>query len=418
MSRLKVCVCTSNPASAEPRAPRHAVALANMSEAHDIVFLDCIPRGQKKITPKVLDKVENLIHETSYYPHKKSGLASLLIGKLRHFVSRRLFLAFGFLRPSALSVRAFWIEKVLKNIKADVYVGHNIDTLLPIYRVAKETGAMVIFDCMEYYSYMGDSQSPLDREIIRSIESKYLPTCDLVLASSDRLADELAKVYGIKRPLPLYNAPSIKATLPKKGNDRFSLYWRNSNIGLGQRGLGDALAALRLLPVEIILHIQGKLPFDMGRQLRHKIKELGLSERVVIHPPHLPHEAVESAALYTVGLCLERGGIRNHELTVSNKIFDYLMAGLAVVASDLPGLRDVVMRSGGGLLFKSGCPEDLAEKLMNLYTDRKLLARLASQARLFALSEGNLENEMENFKSAFSVLIKSGQLGSSLPMLS
>jgi glycosyltransferase involved in cell wall biosynthesis len=77
------------------------------------------------------------------------------------------------------------------------------------------------------------------------------------------------------------------------------------------------------------------------------------------------------------------------------------MAGLAVIASDLPGLRGVIERSHGGLLFASGSADDLAAKISVLHQDRPLLRRLAQSAREFALRESNRELEMEKFTSAF-----------------
>ena len=82
------------------------------------------------------------------------------------------------------------------------------------------------------------------------------------------------------------------------------------------------------------------------------------------------------------------------------------MAGLAVVASDLPGLRDVVQRSQGGILYEAGNSQDLAEKITRLYEDRVLTRRLASNARTFALAEGNLEHELNKLRTAFLDLVK------------
>ena len=129
--------------------------------------------------------------------------------------------------------------------------------------------------------------------------------------------------------------------------------------------------------------------------------ELGLGNRVVFHEPYAPEDAVKEAARHHVGLCLERKGNRNHDLTVSNKIFDYHMAGLAVIASDLPGLSSVVARSGGGLLFEPGSAQDLKQKILALYHDRAGLNTLAAKARDFALREGNRDVEMKKFCTAF-----------------
>ena len=129
-------------------------------------------------------------------------------------------------------------------------------------------------------------------------------------------------------------------------------------------------------------------------------------DRVTIHPPYRPEDAVIEASRFHVGLCLERAGIRNHELTVSNKIFDYHMAGLAVIASDLPALRDIVQSSGGGLLYHPGDIKSLTEQILMLYRDQSKLQQLSSNARRFALSEGNREHVMRDFSSAAAPLLQ------------
>jgi glycosyltransferase involved in cell wall biosynthesis len=109
---------------------------------------------------------------------------------------------------------------------------------------------------------------------------------------------------------------------------------------------------------------------------------------------------VQNAAKYDIGLCLERKGPRNHDLTVSNKMFDYHMAGLAVIATNLPALAEVVQRSGGGLVCRPGDPASLAEAIEALVAAPGRLAELQDHARRFALREGNLETEIEKISVA------------------
>src|SRR2546427_10788877 len=107
---------------------------------------------------------------------------------------------------------------------------------------------------MEFYSDMADSQSDLERSMVRSVEKQCLPSCALVLASSDEVADALVAEYGIARPLPLYNTPPVERALAPEKSGNLDLYWRNSVVGLGQRGLEDVLIALTRLPARVILH--------------------------------------------------------------------------------------------------------------------------------------------------------------------
>jgi glycosyltransferase involved in cell wall biosynthesis len=410
---MRICVCTTNAALAEPRAPRHAVALAQMSGDYEVCFVDCAPLGAPQRSPAEFAGFPNLRHLTHRYTTRKSGVGGVTRDCLRHKLERVLSGITGTTLDASVSARTLGLGRQLSEFPADLYVAHNIDSLPLLYRLARKRGAMLVFDSMEFHSDMGDGQSSHEQKLIRRIESRALPYCRLVLTSSPELADALAREYGLENLLPLYNVPPLKQRLPEKRDGGFSLYWRNAVIGLGQRGLDDVLRALLMLPGDITLHLQGRLQGDGGAQLRNRLSELGVEKRVMLHPPFYPDEAVSAASAYTVGLCLERSGVRNHDLTVSNKIFDYLMAGLVVVASDLDGLSSVIRRSGGGVLFRSGDVEDLARNIKRLYEDPATVAAMSRKARHFALREGNREAEMLKLQAAFSAMLHSPARGSS-----
>jgi glycosyltransferase involved in cell wall biosynthesis len=317
------------------------------------------------------------------------------------FLASRLFVLTKRATPAVLGPRAVGLARGLRRIKADLYIAHNVDTLLPAAIAANANRARLIFDCMEFYADMGDSQSAIESAVTAQIEAAILPRCDLVLATSESLAEALKDTYRIPKPLPLLNVPPITRTLPAKEDHRgLRLYWRNSVIGFGQRGLDDALVALTHLPEDVVLSVQGRLPLDGGQALHSRIAELGLSHRVTISPPYSPGQAVAEAALHDVGLCMERRGPANHEYTVSNKLFDYMMAGLAVIVPDLDGLARAVKYTEGGLIYQAGSPQSLAEQILALYRDPTLLASFASASREYALAEGNVEHEVLKFKQA------------------
>jgi glycosyltransferase involved in cell wall biosynthesis len=308
--------------------------------------------------------------------------------------------------PWILSHRVIGVARRLQQLDADVYIAHNIDMLLPAVHASECNGALLIFDAMEYYSDMGDGQTSRESTIIRAIERRNLKKCALTLASSPQLAEALAKAYEIPAPLALYNTPPLVAEIHRRDGEGLQLYWRNSVLGLGQRGLDDALLAVAILRDDgISLHLRGRFGADAGASLRARIVELGIQGNVFIHAPHGPDEAVAAASQYDVGLCLERPGIRNHELTVSNKLFDYMMGGLAVISSDLPGLRYVVEQSGAGLCYRPGSPEDLAKKCEIFIRNPDLRRRMSQSARKFALLRGNRDVDMAKFRGAFADIL-------------
>jgi glycosyltransferase involved in cell wall biosynthesis len=397
----KICVVTSYPAAREPRAPKHVVAALEAIPAAEVCFVDMAAVDEHLDDPQELRGLNRLERITLRVPTRKSAPVGWAYRKIKSFLASRLFALTKRATPAALSPRAVGLARSLKRIKADLYIAHNVDTLLPAAIAANANRARLIFDCMEFYADMGDSQSAIESEATTKIEAAILPHCDLVLATSESLAEALRDTYKIAKPLSLLNVPPITRTLPAKEDHRgLRLYWRNSVIGFGQRGLDDALVALTLLPDDVVLALQGRLPLDGGQALRSRIAKLRLTHRVTIHPPYSPGQAVAEAAMHDVGLCMERRGPANHEYTVSNKLFDYMMAGLAVIVPDLDGLARAVKYAEGGLIYQAGSPQSLAEQILALYRDPALLASFASASREYALTEGNVAHVMLKFKQA------------------
>lgn len=397
-----VCVTTSYALNAEPRAPRHALALANAGWR--VTLVDSVPEG---VTTPLLPEVEQhprITRVTHRYPWGGGRPISAALLRGRQVAQRLLLRATGRLAAGALSVRAARLANTLRSIPADIYFAHNIDALAPTATVARRNGAQLVFDCMEFYSDMGEDQSVEDASMIRRLEREYLRRCSLVTASSEEMAAAYRQEYSLPNVLALYNMAELEAlpSIPKANG--LALYWRNSVIGFGQRGLDDALVALSQLPDDVSLNLQGKLQLDGGEALRTRISELRIGSRVAIHDAFRTGEAVRSAAQFHVGLCLERAGNRNHELTVSSKIFDYMAAGLAVVSSNLPALAAVVARSGAGLTYAAGDTRDLVRAVLALRLHPEDVARFSAAGQRFTRSSGNARMEMTKLVNAFSAI--------------
>ena len=400
MSKRRVCVCTSYAADREPRGPRHARAIWESGICSALTFIDASAAGTTRQSVAVLEGIANLEWLTHSFPTRSCGWNRWLANKIKSKCSRYAFSSFGYISNSSLNASLDGIESLIAKNSPEIIIAHNIDMLLPAHHVAQQLGAVLIFDSMEFHSDMGDEQDALKMRLIKAIEEKCLPACRMILTSSAGVATALQDAYGVKSMMPLYNTPAIVRDIngPKHGG--FSLYWRNSTLGLGQRGLEEAIRALSELPEEITLHLQGRIRPADEHEILTLVDSLNVRNRIVIHPPCRPENAVASASRFHVGLCLERPGIRNHELTVSNKMFDYHMAGLAVVSSNMPALKQIVARSGGGVCYVAGDYSDLARVIRSLYDDPSLYRRLVQNARQFALTEGNLEHEMMAWKSA------------------
>jgi glycosyltransferase involved in cell wall biosynthesis len=123
-----------------------------------------------------------------------------------------------------------------------------------------------------------------------------------------------------------------------------------------------------------------------------------VESRVHFLPPRPWNELVATAAAATVGLVPIRGGILNHQLGDTNKLHEYLMGGLPVIASDLPEIRRIVTMGDPpvGELFDPSSPESIAQALRSVLDDEDRLAARRMQAR--ELAERHLNWQVEERK--------------------
>ena len=90
---------------------------------------------------------------------------------------------------------------------------------------------------------------------------------------------------------------------------------------------------------------------------------------------------------------INRPVTRNDELVFPNKLFEYLMAGLAVAVPRLPGMTPLVEGESVGVTYEPGRPELLGRALAAL--DLESLAKMQRRARELALSHLNAEAQSE-----------------------
>jgi glycosyltransferase involved in cell wall biosynthesis len=82
-----------------------------------------------------------------------------------------------------------------------------------------------------------------------------------------------------------------------------------------------------------------------------------------------------------------------HRLAAPQKLYEYLAAGLPVVAADVPSIRSVVTKYECGLLVDPFSPREIANGILRLARDKYLRYRMGQNGRLAAEREFNWEKE-------------------------
>jgi glycosyltransferase involved in cell wall biosynthesis len=273
---------------------------------------------------------------------------------------------------------------------ADVVIGHTLGALPVAARAARALGAALAFDSEDLHSeeLPATPEHARARAVVGAVEARYLPRCRYVTASADGIADALAERYGLARPavvlntFPLADRPARMS--PRRRPAMASLYWYSQLIGAG-RGLEDALDALALLDGRATLHLRGRMDPSYRAAFDARVGALRLGDRVQVHDVVSPPELVRVAAEHDIGLALEQPHAMNRELCVTNKLCTYLLAGLAVVATDTRGQRGILADApGAGVLYPPGDAPALARALAHLIESPDALRRAQGAARAAA----------------------------------
>jgi glycosyltransferase involved in cell wall biosynthesis len=127
------------------------------------------------------------------------------------------------------------------------------------------------------------------------------------------------------------------------------MYWFSQTIGPG-RGLEDAIDAAGRARISCELHLRGSAAEGYAETLQQLARKKAPNLAVRIHPPGLPDEMTALAGPFDIGLSLEQPSSINRSLCLTNKALVYLLAGLALAATDTEGHRVIANALGGGAL--------------------------------------------------------------------
>lgn len=120
--------------------------------------------------------------------------------------------------------------------------------------------------------------------------------------------------------------------------------------------------------------------------LRRRIEEHGLQRHVDLTGPVPRHDV--PAYIDAMDICV----LPDSNLYGSPMVlFEFMASGKAVIAPDLPPIRDVMTNGENGLIIRPGDAQALADALRALLRDSQLRSRLGENARNYVLANRTLQ---------------------------
>jgi glycosyltransferase involved in cell wall biosynthesis len=211
-----------------------------------------------------------------------------------------------------------------------------------------------------------------------------LPRCAGVITASPLYAREIRKRFHVTHVSLVRNMPEYRS-VPKSDRLRQALgLGADTQIALYQgnidhlRGLDRLVRAGAFLKQDVVIVLMGKAT---NEQLQTIIEQEELRDRVKILPPVPYEELLDWTASADIGLnVLLPDRSRSVQLSLPNKVFEYLMAGLPVLTSALEAVVGVVKAYEVGDVVYSSTPQDIGRAINTLLSDQAKLAHMRSNA--------------------------------------
>ena len=404
-----MCLVTTSHVSIHPRVVKSADALAGAGYAVRVVALNADPVRWELEQRLISDRTWRL----DALPVRRHGVGrwTWLLAVLRQklFLQYTKFQGTARGRELALSRYLREVTRLTAREPAELFISHTLEGLPAAITAARKwrTRAGVDFeDLFSGMSPLNGVRTPQD-ELINSVEAACLPAVAHLTAASPGVADAVVKRHGGARPVPVLNVfpladrPDVRP--PARRGGPLRVYWFSHAIG-HDRGLMDALRAMGLLPRGAVeLHLRGRCHDAEKAVFRQAAGACGADPgAVVFHAPDRPERMVALAADYDVGLALEQPVSENRIICMNdlctNKVFTYLLAGVALAVTGMGETREVY--DGAGYAYPHGRPDQLAALWKRWLDDGGLLQCAKDTAWRLGGTRYNWDLEKEKLLTA------------------
>lgn len=299
-------------------------------------------------------------------------------------------------RFKRIFLRAYDVYRTARNVKADIYHFHDPE-LLPYGLIIKIiTRAKVIYDSHECYPEDLQNKEWLPKylrmpvaKIYKFIEDLGARNFDMVVAATPyiykRFEGVAKKIVTVNNYPRLQEFGSESDAKPSIKRDGVCYVGAISEI----RGILPFLDSLVNVDPDVKVYVAGTFATE-------NIKKL-----VFTHPNWVRVEYSGQVGRAEIRNIYEKSfaGIvnflraPNHEFSQPNKLFEYMAAGMPVIASDFQLWKDIIEPTACGITVKPDSASEIANAINTLYTDEKLAKTMGRAGREAIVAKYSWERE-------------------------
>jgi glycosyltransferase involved in cell wall biosynthesis len=275
---------------------------------------------------------------------------------------------------------------------ASLIYAHDMHALVPARMLATIYRRPLVYHS---HDFAEEHQSmPMGSRIVYAFQKRFARMTDQVIIPDADRAKVISRALRLKRePLIVANAPLDRplttSSILHQVLAARNHYFEKILFRQGRIGVGHAIeATLRSIPYWSKQN-WGFVVMGIGEpsyveKLKRDAHELGIDRQFVVLPPVGYDQVAEFTTGANFGHALyEPIHINNvHITTASNKIMEYMAAGLPLLASNTSAMREFVNQYKCGLLAQENVPESIAAAVNTLFGDSEQVDRMGRAARM------------------------------------
>ncbi|GAB1766422.1 hypothetical protein PMEGAPL125_28420 [Priestia megaterium] len=426
--RKNVCMFVWNHFTNDARVLRECTALSKNGYSVDLICIHDPKNSDLKQYEEVNEHFH--VHRVKRYPSSllfmKKAYRALLRYKVLALIAFLLWLGAAYVAPYVVlpvtivaalllktKLQVVWVRgsiilrMILKGRKKkyDIYHSNDLNTLPQGFICAKLRFKR---KCLVYDSHeVQTSRTGYDSGVYAKMEAFFINKIDSMIVENHTRAKYNEDLYGFY-PNVVYNYPfqpkkrhqetiDLHERLGLPENEKILLYQGGIQTG---RGLEKLVQAAPLFKEGTLVFIgDGRIKPELERM----VAEMKLEDKVKF----IPKVPLQDLPKYTknayLGFQVLNNVCFNHYSASSNKLFEYIMSDVPVVACDFPEIKKVVEGEHIGLCVDSHNYEEIASAVNQLLRDPVLRATMSNNCKT-AKFKYNWENEQLQFLKVYQAI--------------
>lgn len=269
--------------------------------------------------------------------------------------------------------------------KFDIIFAEDLYCLPVCVVVGKMKNAKVIYDCRELFGFLaGLKNKKYVQKFWSIIEKLFIKKANLVITTGEMDSEFIRNHYQITNDLVIRNLPLYRkadspvdyySDLKIEKSKKVLLY---QGVVLHGRGLKMIFDFLQTTNDFVLVIAGGGEMISFYKQLSEK---LHISEKVFFIGKIPQEKLINYSASAFIGLALIENISLSYYYALPNKLFEYIMAEVPVLTTDLPQMKKIIDEFKVGLTIQENDFEQLKLSLNKLKDDKSYYNQLKSNCR-------------------------------------